>query len=164
MSNAALQQEIVFAMPRFPFVTIESQLDLDSQVFLPYNSAVQVRAERRYPLTVALYVVRRESVNEKHIQQVLEIEKQAQEMYEKAVKDAQQLPVTAEQEAQALIAKAKAEAEEEARRILAEAQAEDRANEVLADVERQKAELEAKANANLDKAVAYVLERVIGRA
>ena len=63
-----------------------------------------------------------------------------------------------------MIAKAKAEAEEEARRIIAEAQAEDKAKEVLAEVERQNAELEAKANANLDKAVAYVLERVVGRA
>ena len=65
---------------------------------------------------------------------------------------------------QALIEKAKAEAQEEARRIIAEAQAEDKANEILADVERQDQELEAKANANIEKAVNYVLERVIGRA
>ena len=64
----------------------------------------------------------------------------------------------------ALIAKAKTEAQEEARRIVAEAQAEDRAKEILAEVEQQNSELEAKANANLDKAVAYVLDRVIGRA
>jgi len=115
-------------------------------------------------LTGALYVVRRESVNEKHIQQVLEIEKKAQEVQEQAQREAQELPRAAEQEAQALIAKAKAEAQEEARKILAEAQAEDRAKDILADVDRQNSELEAKANANLDKAVAYVLERVIGRA
>ena len=47
---------------------------------------------------------------------------------------------------------------------VAEAQAEDKAKEVLAELERRKSEIEAKANANLDKAVAYVLERVIGRA
>ena len=115
-------------------------------------------------LTGALNVVRRESVNEKHIQQVLEIEKKAQEVQEQAQREAQELPRAAEQEAQALIAKAKAEAQEEARKILAEAQAEDRAKDILADVDRQNSELEAKANANLDKAVAYVLERVIGRA
>jgi V/A-type H+/Na+-transporting ATPase subunit G/H len=115
-------------------------------------------------LTGALHVVRRESVNEKHIQQVLEIEKKAQEVQEQAQREAQELPRAAEQEAQALIAKAKAEAQEEARKILAEAQAEDRAKDILADVERQNGELEAKANANLDKAVAYVLERVIGKA
>ena len=55
-------------------------------------------------------------MNEK-IKQVLEIEKQAQEIQEKATRDAQEIPVKAEQEAQALIAKAKAEAEEEARKI-----------------------------------------------
>jgi V/A-type H+-transporting ATPase subunit G/H len=103
-------------------------------------------------------------VNEKHIQQVLEIEKKAQEIQEQAQREAQELPRAAEQEAQVLIAKAKEEAQEEARRIIAEAQAEDKAKEILDDVERQKSELEAKANANLDKAVDYVLERVIGRA
>ena len=47
-------------------------------------------------------------MNEKHIQQVLEIEKQAQEIQEAAVREAQQLPILAEQEAQALVEKAKA--------------------------------------------------------
>jgi vacuolar-type H+-ATPase subunit H len=110
------------------------------------------------------YLVRRESVNEKNIQQVLEIEKKAQEVQEQAQREAQELPRLAEQEAQALIEKAKAEAQEEARKIIAEAQAEDKANEILADVERQDQELEARANANIEKAVNYVLERVIGRA
>lgn len=103
-------------------------------------------------------------MNEKNIQQVLEIEKKAQEIQEQAQREAQELPRLAEQEAQALIAQAKKEAEEEARRILAEAQAADRAKEILEDVERQKGELETKANANLDQAVNYVLERVLGRA
>jgi V/A-type H+/Na+-transporting ATPase subunit G/H len=109
-------------------------------------------------------LVRRESVNEKNIQQVLEIEKKAQEIQEQAQREAQELPRIAEQESQALIAKAKAEAQEEARRIVAEAQSEDKTKEILEEVERQNHELEAKANANLDKAVVYVLERVVGRA
>ena len=46
-------------------------------------------------------------MNEKNIQQVLEIEKQAQEIYEKAKRDAQEMPITADQEAQAIISKAK---------------------------------------------------------
>lgn len=103
-------------------------------------------------------------MNEKHIQQVLEIEKQAQEVQEKAQREAQELPRAAEQEAQTLIARAKSEAQEEARRIIAEAQSEDQANAVLTEVERKNSEIEAKANANFDKAVTYVLERVIGRA
>jgi vacuolar-type H+-ATPase subunit H len=103
-------------------------------------------------------------VNEKHIQQVLDIEKKAQEIQEQAEREAQELPRLAEQEAQALITKAKAEAQEEGRRIIAEAQAGDEAKEILAEVERKNSELEAKASDNLDKAVTYVLERVIGRA
>ena len=103
-------------------------------------------------------------MNNKYIQQVLEIEKQSQEIQEKAQREAQELPRLAEQEAQALIEKAKAEAQEEARKIVAEAQGQDTANDIVADVERKNSEIEAKANANLDKAVAYVLERVIGRA
>ena len=103
-------------------------------------------------------------MNDKYIQQVLEIEKQAQELLEKAQREAQDLPRAAEQEAQALIDRAKAEAQEEARRIIGGAQSGDQANEVLADVERNNKSIEEKANANFDKAVAYVLERVIGRA
>jgi hypothetical protein len=103
-------------------------------------------------------------MNEKHIQQVLEIEKQSQEIHEKAMREAQELPILAEQEEQALIAKAKAEAQEEVRQIVAQAQAEDEAKEILAEVIRKNGEIEALANANFDRAVAYVLERVIGRA
>jgi vacuolar-type H+-ATPase subunit H len=103
-------------------------------------------------------------MNNRYIQQVLDIEKRSQEIHEKAKRDAQELPVLAEQEAQALIAKVKAESEEEARKIIAEAQAEDKAKDVLADVDQKNSEIESKANANFDKAVAYVLERVIGRA
>jgi len=103
-------------------------------------------------------------MNNKYIQQVIEIEKQSQEIHEKARREAQELPVLAEQESQALIEKAKAEAQEEARKIVAEAQAQDSAKDILAEIERKNSEIEAKANSNLDKAVAYVLERVIGRA
>ena len=103
-------------------------------------------------------------MNNKYIQQVLEIEKQSQEIHEKAKREAQELPILAEQEAQALIAKAKAEAQEEARQIITQAQAEAEAEEILDEVNRKNSEIEALANANFDKAVAYVLERVIGRA
>ena len=103
-------------------------------------------------------------MNNQYIQQVLEIEKQSQEIHEKAKREAQELPILAEQEAQALIAKAKAEAQEEARQIVAQAQAKAEAEEILDEVKKKNSEIEALANANLDKAVAYVLERVIGRA
>ena len=103
-------------------------------------------------------------MNEKHIQQVLEIEKQAQGVQDKAKREAQEIPVKAEQEAQALIAKAKSEAQEEARKMIADVQKDDASGQTTADLASRNSELEAKAKANFDKAVAFVLERVIGRA
>ena len=101
-------------------------------------------------------------MNEKHIQQVLDIEKQAQEIQEQAKREAQEIPVKAEQEAQALIAKAKTEAHEEARKMLAEAQA--GGADSRADGTATNSEFEPTARKNFDKAVAFVMERVIGRA
>lgn len=102
-------------------------------------------------------------MSEKKIQQVLEIEKQAQEIQEKAKREAQEIPVKAEQEAQALIAKAKADAQEEARKLIAAAQSID-SSSAVADIASKNSEFEANAKKNFDKAVAFVLERVIGKA
>jgi len=103
-------------------------------------------------------------MNEKHIQQVLEIEKQAQEVQEKARREAQEIPAKAEQEAQAIIAKAKADAHEEARKMIAAAQPNDASGQVAVSGESANSEFETSAKKNFDKAVAFVLERVIGRA
>jgi vacuolar-type H+-ATPase subunit H len=103
-------------------------------------------------------------MNEKHIQQVLEIEKQAQEIHETAVREAQQLPAAAEQEAQALIEKAKAEAQQEAREMLSKVQADEDGARILSEAEEKSRKLDALAKSNFDRAVAYVLERVAGRA
>jgi vacuolar-type H+-ATPase subunit H len=103
-------------------------------------------------------------MNEKHIQQVLEIERQAKEVQEKAKREAHELPVKAEQEAQSLIAKARADAQEEARKMIAGVQADDASVQVAADLASKNSEFEAKARNNFNKAVAFVLERVIGRA
>ena len=103
-------------------------------------------------------------MNEKHIQQVLEIEKQAQEIHEAAVKEAQQLPVTAEQEAQALIEKTRAEAEQKAREMVSGVKADEESARILAEAEEKNKQFEGVAGSNLDRAVNYVLDRVIGRA
>ena len=103
-------------------------------------------------------------MNEKHIQQVIEIEKRAQEIHEAALKEAQQLPVMAEQEAQALIEKARGEAEQEARDMVSQVQADEEGARILSGVEEKNRQLETVAMSNLDRAVDYVLERVIGRA
>lgn len=102
-------------------------------------------------------------MNEKHIQQVLEIEKQAQEIQDKAKREAQEIPVRAEQEAQAMIAKTIADAHEEARKMLAKAQAGEASDQNAVQVDSA-ASSEASSKKNFDKAVAFVLERVIGRA
>jgi cell division septum initiation protein DivIVA len=103
-------------------------------------------------------------MNEKHIQQVLDIEKRAQEIHEAAMKEAQQLPVVAEQEAQALIEKAKAEAQQKAREMVSEVRADEESARILSEAEEKNRQFEALAMSNLDSAVTYVLERVIGRA
>lgn len=103
-------------------------------------------------------------MDEKHIEQVLEIEKQAQEVQEKARREAAEIPLKAEQEAQALIAKAKADAHEEARKMIANAQTNDTSGQSGTSEDSANDEFEASAKKNFDKAVAFVLERVIGKA
>jgi len=103
-------------------------------------------------------------MTDKNIQQVIEIEKRSQEIYEKAKQEAQQLPILAEQEAQALIEKAKADAQEEARQLIVEAQATDAAQDISAEASTKNDEFEALAKKNFNQAVNFVLERVIGKA
>jgi len=103
-------------------------------------------------------------MDKKHIQQVLEIEKQAQEIHDAAVREAQQLPIQAEQEAQALIAKARANAQEDARKMVESVQSSDASTQAGSDEASKDSELEASVKGNFDKAIAFVVERVIGRA
>jgi F0F1-type ATP synthase membrane subunit b/b' len=102
-------------------------------------------------------------VNENRIRQVLEIEKRAQENYEAALSEAQRLPTVAEQEAQQILNKARADAQEEARQIAAKATAEDEVARILAEAEEKNRQLETLAMGNLDRAVDYIVNRVIGK-
>lgn len=102
-------------------------------------------------------------MNENRIKQVLEIEKRAQENYDTALKEAQQLPTLAEQEVQEIINKARAEAEEEARQIVAKAKAEAEVARILAEAEEKNRQLEAQAMSNMDRAVDFIIDRVTGR-
>jgi vacuolar-type H+-ATPase subunit H len=102
-------------------------------------------------------------VNENRIKQVLEIEKRAQENYEAALKEAQQLPTLAEQEAQEIINKARAEAEVEAQQIVAKAKAEDEVARILAEAEEKNRHIESQATSNFDRAVNFILDRVTGK-
>lgn len=102
-------------------------------------------------------------MNEKRIQQVLEIEKKAEEIRAKAAAEAEQIPVRAEQEGQDLIDKARASAEEEARQLVTKAKAEQESAGILADTTEQLHRTETTAKVNFDRAVAYVLSRVVGK-
>jgi len=103
-------------------------------------------------------------MNERNIQQVLNIEKQAQEIHDAAMKEAQQLPLVTEQEAQASIEKARAEAQQKAREMISEVKADEESARILSEVEEKNKQFETLALSNIDRAVSYVLERVIGRA
>jgi vacuolar-type H+-ATPase subunit H len=102
-------------------------------------------------------------MDEKRIEQVLEIENQAQAIHDAAVKEAEQIPGQAEKEGQALIDKARAEAEAEARQIIAQSQDEEESKRILAQSEGQNQSREATANQNFERAVAFVLNRVVGK-
>jgi vacuolar-type H+-ATPase subunit H len=102
-------------------------------------------------------------VNENRIRQVLDIEKKAQENYDAALNEAQKLPALAEQEAQDIINKARVEAQAEARQIVAKARAEGEIDRILTEAEEKNRQLEALAMSNFDRAVNYLLDRVIGR-
>lgn len=102
-------------------------------------------------------------MNEKRIQEVIEIEKQADEVYLKAVKDAERIPLQAEKEAKALVEKSRAEAEKEAQDLIENSQPKEECDRILADVEKQIQHNETLAKRNFDRAVTYVISRVLGR-
>jgi vacuolar-type H+-ATPase subunit H len=101
-------------------------------------------------------------MNEKHIEQVLELERQAQEIHDAAVREAQQLPILAEQDAQAIIGKTVAEAREEARRLVEKAQAEEETARILRESESKNQQMDQAAKKNFELAVNYILNQVIG--
>jgi vacuolar-type H+-ATPase subunit H len=104
-------------------------------------------------------------LNGEHIERVLGIEKRAQAVYDAAVREAEQLPVQAEKEAQALLEKARADAQAEARRLMAEAQAQaqEESARIVKEAEEEAERLEAVATSHFDYTVSYVLDRVAGR-
>jgi vacuolar-type H+-ATPase subunit H len=102
-------------------------------------------------------------LNEQRIQQVLEIEKQAQEIHQAALHDAKELQKQAEQEAQTLTEKTRAEAQDEAKQLASDRQADDECARILAASEDKSRELETLAAQHFDRAVDYVLNRLMGR-
>jgi vacuolar-type H+-ATPase subunit H len=101
-------------------------------------------------------------VNENHIQQILAFEQKASEIYEAAVKESEQLPLLAEQEAQAIITKARQQAEAEARSLFNPADTDEECQRILDQLTEKLGRTERFAKMNHDRAVDYALARVIG--
>ncbi len=102
-------------------------------------------------------------MNEKYIHQVLEIEKQAQSIYEEAVREAEHLPVRAQREAEALIEQAQALAQAEADHLVNQAEAKAKCEQILSNAQDTVKQMEALAMTHFDRAVTYVLNQLVGR-
>ena len=103
-------------------------------------------------------------MNEKRIEQVLEVERRAQEILDVAKHEAEQIPLEAEQEAREMVERARSEAQDEANQMIVRAQSQEETAEIVSAAEQKNRETEQKATQNLDKAVSFVIERIIGRA
>jgi V/A-type H+-transporting ATPase subunit G/H len=103
------------------------------------------------------------SLNEERIQQIVKIEQQVQAIHDEARSKAEKMPLQAEQEVGALVEKARKDAEEEARRLVAAARAEEEVAAILQQAEQESVRFEEKALGQIDRAVNYVLARVVGR-
>ena len=101
--------------------------------------------------------------NEKIIQKVLEIERDADHIHDKAVHEAEQLPVRADQEAQTIIDKARGTAQADANKLLDQAKVAEQGANILAEADKAIQHSENLASGNFSRAVAYVVARVIGR-
>jgi len=97
------------------------------------------------------------------IQQVLEIEMQAHAITDDAAREAERLPIQAEQEAMAVLEKSRAATQEEARQMITEANAETDTLRILDQTKESAKRTDALAMSNFDRAVAYVISRVVGR-
>ncbi len=135
---------------------------------LHLSDAVYSRGEKRIHLFASgantrAIQIEGSGLNETRIQEVLGIEKRAQEVYEAASHEAEQLPMEAEKAAQAIIEQARAEAQEQARQMTAKARSENEDVGILAQAKESAQSTEGLARSNFDRTVLYIVRRVIGR-
>lgn len=102
-------------------------------------------------------------MNEDLVQRVVEIELQAQKIYDTACKEAQEMVQRAEQEAQEIIAKARRETLIETEQLIQSAEEQDESQRLLAQAEAEAARRETLATKQFDRALQYVLLRLAGR-
>lgn len=102
-------------------------------------------------------------MNENRIGEVIEVEKRAQEMVARATHEAEQLPIEAEARAVAIAEGARAAAQDQAARIIQEATQAADSSQIISHTEENMSRIARLADKNLEKAISYVLERVLGR-
>jgi vacuolar-type H+-ATPase subunit H len=102
-------------------------------------------------------------MSDDRIQQVLQIEKEAQDLFDSANREAEQLLIQAEQEANSLVESEKAAAEEEARQLVGKADAEKESKRILTEADEKVNRTNNLAKGHFERAVSYVLNRVAGR-
>lgn len=103
-------------------------------------------------------------MNERRVEQVMQIEEQAQRVLDKAKEDAARLPLQAEREAQAILEKTRAEARTEAEKLIQAAGAEAETQQIISQAEKKVRESDEAARPNIDRAVQFVVDKVLGRA
>jgi vacuolar-type H+-ATPase subunit H len=102
-------------------------------------------------------------LNEKRIQEVIDIEKQADGIFSKAVSEAERIPQLAEQEAKALLENARQQAEKEAQALLANVQNTDETSKILDEAEETNKHQTTLAKHNFERTTTYIISRVVGR-
>ncbi len=103
-------------------------------------------------------------MNERRIEQVMQIENQAQRVLDKAKDDAARLPVEAEREAQAILERTRTEARAEAEKLIEAAAAEAETQRIISEAETRIREADEVARRNIDRAVQFVVDKVLGKA
>jgi vacuolar-type H+-ATPase subunit H len=99
----------------------------------------------------------------KNIEEVIEIEKQAQALSEAAVREAEKLPVRAQDEAQTLLEKVRIDAQRDSEQLLKNAGAEQECSQILSEAEQKANENKAMAAKHMEQAINFVIDRVIGK-
>jgi hypothetical protein len=102
-------------------------------------------------------------LNDNRIQQILDIEKKADAIRAAALKEAQMIPEQAELKAQALIDQSRKDTEEEVRRLLDTAKADKEGDQIISEAQAKIKHNELLAAQNMDRAISYVLSRVVGK-
>jgi len=100
-------------------------------------------------------------VNEERLRQILEIEAQAQTLYDQALSETNIIPAQAEAQVRELIETTKKQAEDDAAKLIDEICDPLIIQSVLKKNIQKMQQREAMANANMSKAVDYVLQSIL---